>query len=415
MNAEQTEDAAERFCVCWLSSGRYSQPLDSANARKWQLLAALPGLDIRVIGFAAGLRPRRFREQVDFLLLPKVPLALLRHLTYFALAPWLLLLLVARGQADIIVAQSPFEGAIGAFVKRLPWRARRPRLIVENHNNFEDDLFLQRRVPFKRLYGALMRACARYAFRHADALRVISSSTAQQAARYAPELPQVRFMTFSDTEVFRKARRRVPVKQAVDLVYVGVLIPRKGLHHLLNAFAKLDHPRATLHLVGRFENMSYFEQLAEQVADLDLAWRVRFAGAASQRELAEILGRSRAMVLPSLSEGLGRVVIEAMLMGMPVIGSRVGGIPDMIEEGVTGLLVEPGNEDDLLRALQQICKPGASEMGKRARHFALDFFSPQQYRDGYQELFDIVLNRRGETGRAKPPAVPSPGREGSTK
>ncbi len=398
MNSGETEGGADS--VCWLSSGRYSQPLDSTNARKWQLLAGLPGYEIRVIGFAESLRPRRFREHVGFLLLPQAPLSLLRHVTYFALAPWLLGMLAARGKADIIVAQSPFEGAVGAFVKRLRSRGRRPRLIIENHNNFEVDLFLQRRVPLSRLYRAMMLACARYAFRHADALRVISSSTSERAGHFAPGLPQVRFMAFSDTDVFRAARRRVPVEEAVDLVYAGVLIPRKGVHHLLKAFAELDHPHANLHLVGGAENVAYAAELRAQAKMLDIAERVHFAGAVSQRELAEFLGSARAMVLPSLSEGLGRVVVEAMLVGTPVIGSRVGGIPDLIDDGVNSLLVEPGDEDDLLRALREIYATDASAMGASAREFARDFFSPQKYVAGYQELFDIAMGRLGDRGES---------------
>ena len=400
MSASGTASEQRSLSVCWLSSARYSQPLDKTSARKWQLLAGLPGYDIRVIGFAESLRPRRFREQVSFWLLPQAPVSLLRHVTYFALAPWLLGMLALRGKADIIVAQSPFEGAVGAFVKRLPTPGRKQRLIVENHNHFEVDLFLQRRVPLPGLYRALMLACARCAFRHADALRVISSSTAERARHFAPGLPQARFMTFSDTDIFAETPRRIPVQDALDIVFAGVLTPGKGVHHLLNAFAALDHPGARLRLVGEAKNANYAAQLRAQAADLGIAERVDFVGALSQRELARHFASARVMVLPSLSEGLGRVVVEAMLLGMPVIGSRVGGIPDLIQDGVTGLLVEPGDEDDLLRALRDIYARDVSAMGSRARAFAQDFFSPQAYAASYQELFALALGRQRESGES---------------
>ena len=400
MSAGETDGGAKRVSVCWLSSARYSQPLDKTSARKWQLLAGLPGYDIGVIGFADSLRPRRFREQARFWLLPQASLSLLRHVTYFALAPIVLGMLALGGQADIIVAQSPFEGAVGAFVKRLPMPGRRPRLIVENHNHFEIDLFLQRRVPLPGVYRALMMACARYAFRHADALRVISSSTAERARHFAPLLPQVRFMTFSDTDIFASTPRRIPVQEAVDIVFAGVLTPGKGVHHLLNAFARLEHPRARLQLVGGAKNADYAAQLRAQAAKLGIAERVDFIGAVSQNELAQHFASARVMALPSLSEGLGRVVVEAMLLGAPVIGSRVGGIPDLIDDGFTGLLVEPGDEDDLLRALQEIYALDVAAMGARARDFALDFFSPQAYAAGYQELFELALGRQSQPGQS---------------
>jgi len=384
----------QRLTLCWISSARYSQPLDAAAARKWQLLAGLPGYEYYVIGFSSSLRPRRFHEHVSFYLLPQPPTSLLRYLVIFGLSPLLLCWLVMRRRAAVIVAQSPFEGAIGAAAKvvvRL--LGRQPKLIIENHNDFEEDVFLQRSVPLPGLYRRLMLALARFAFRHADALRVISSSTAARARHYAPALPQARFMTFSDTDVFRRMERRLPLHEAVDIVYAGVLIPRKGVHLLLKAFAELDHPRARLHLVGGAENSAYAESLRQTAAELGISERANFAGAVSQRELAGYFAAARVMVLPSLSEGLGRVVVEAMLLGTPVIGSRVGGIPDMIVDGENGYLVEAGNEAELTAALRRIYAEDVTAMGEKARAFAEDFFSLRKYVDGYRRLFELALGQ----------------------
>ncbi len=378
--------------VCWISSARYSQPLDAMAARKWQLLAELDQYDLRVVGFSTSLRPRRFRERAEFILLPQPPTAPLRYLSFFLLAPLLAACLTLRYRSEILVAQSPFEGAVGAAVKFFASLfGRRLRLIIENHNNFEEDLFLQRGIPLQSVYRRLMLGAARFAFRHADALRVISSSTSERARHYAPSLPQVRFMTFSDTDVFQGTARRVAVEDATDIVYAGALIPRKGLHHLLRAFAELEQPEARLQLVGHAENADYAASLRELAEQLGISKRVQFHGAVSQRELAEYFAAARVMVLPSLSEGLGRVVVEAMLLGTPVIGSRVGGIPDMVEPGATGWLVEPGDEAELAAALRDAFEADVKSMGAKARAFACEFFSPQSYVAGYQELFELAL------------------------
>lgn len=387
--------------ICWISSTRYRQPLDSTNARKWQLLAQLPDYRFFVIGFSDSLRPRRFVEHVHFSLLPQPGSALLRYVVFFLFSPLLLAWLMLRQRGAIIVAQSPFEGAAGAAVKSwLRIFGLRPRLIVENHNNFEQDLFLQRDIPLPALYKRLMLAAARYAFRHADALRVISDSTADTARRFAPHLPQQRFMAFSDTDIFRRMQRRIPVDTAQDVVYAGVLIPRKGLHHLLPAFAQLGHAQSALHLVGKAENRDYAAALQEQAQSLGIVERVHFHGAVSQSELAECFASARVMVLPSLSEGLGRVIIEAMLLGTPVIGSRVGGIPDLIVDGETGLLVDAGDESALAAALQRIFAINPQAMGARARAFALDYFSPEHYVESYRQLFELAESGRAE---AHPP------------
>ena len=387
--------SGRRATVCFLGSARYGKPLNATEAGKWDLMAGSLAYDLRVIGFSNSLRPRAFQQGARFYLLPLTPFAPLRYLTFFALAPLLLLCVALRPGATIIVAQSPFEGSVAAFIKRVcrPF-CRDLRLITENHNNFEEDLFLQRSIPLPGLYRKLMLAAARHAFRNSDALRVISRSTSERAREYAPDLPQVRFMTYSDSAVFADAKRAIPVTEAQDLVYAGVLIPRKGVHHLLEAFAKINCPGARLYLVGGEENADYARRLRNMSRELKIAERVEFVGAVSQRELAAYFGRARALVLPSLSEGLGRVVVEAMLLGMPVIGSRVGGIPDLIRDGENGWLFEAGDVSALQEALERIYDADVAAMGQRARAFALDFFSAETYADGYRQLFELVSDER---------------------
>jgi glycosyltransferase involved in cell wall biosynthesis len=298
--------------------------------------------------------------------------------------------LILRYDGEILVAQSPFEGAIGAWVKGLARLfGKKLFLIIENHNNFEEDVFLQRNIPLKGIYQAVMLGLARYAFRHGDAVRVISSSTIARAKHYAPNLPQVRFMTWSNTDIFSQTARTVPVDVAQDIVYAGVLIPRKGVHHLLDAFAQLDHATAQLYLVGHPENAVYAEALRQQASELKISERVHFVGGVSQQELADYFAKARVMVLPSLSEGLGRVVVEAMLLGIPVIGSRVGGIPDMVTDGETGFLVEADDVASLTDALQRIYTVDVATMGQNALAFAQDFFSTSAYVDGYRTLFEM--------------------------
>jgi len=377
--------------VCWISSARYPNPLDITTAKKWRMIAELDDYEIRITGFSTSLRPRRFTEHVHFYLIPQPPTSILRYLTIFALSPLLLLYLVWRYDGKILVAQSPFEGAIGAFVKGVSRLfGKKIWLIIENHNNFEEDVFLQRDIPLMGVYRKVMLALARVAFRHGDAVRVISSSTIERAKHYAPDLPQVRFMTWSDTDIFQNTPRTVPVEVAQDIVYAGVLIPRKGVHHLLTAFSRLEQSNAQLYLVGHPENEAYATQLQQKAKALGIASRVKFVGNVSQQGLADYFAKSRVMVLPSLSEGLGRVVVEAMLLGLPVIGCRVGGIPDMITNGENGYLVEPDDVESLTDALQKIYIADVKQMGDSAQSFAQDFFSPEQYVAGYQKLFQMA-------------------------
>jgi glycosyltransferase involved in cell wall biosynthesis len=238
-----------------------------------------------------------------------------------------------------------------------------------------------------------MRRTARFALQHADLLRAISNSTRKQLETWSPGKPIIQFPTWTDIEVFLKAGESDGAREPI-ILYAGVLIPRKGVHHLLRAFAKVaqEFPEVRLEIVGRDENPEYAEELRQEVFRLGLNGRVSFVGEVPQVELANRMHRSRVFVLPSLSEGLGRVVVEAMATGTPVIGSHVDGIPEMVQEGLTGFLVPPGDEEALAERLSWVLKhpQEAEAMGHRAREFARSFFSPEAYLAGYRHLFEMA-------------------------
>jgi glycosyltransferase involved in cell wall biosynthesis len=377
------------FKVCFIGGARYSKPLDQTSAKKFRLLKQLAG--IFVIGFSQNQKPRRFSEHAHFYLLPKFPLPLLRYLAMFAVGPVLAFWLVWRHSVRILVAQSPYEGFAAAIAKVVAgWFGQRVALIAENHGDFEVSLFLQRRVALPNLYRWLMRTTARFALHHADLLRAVSNSTREQLQRWAPGKPLLQFRTWTDIDVFLKAGAD-RAREGQDIVYVGVLIPRKGVHNIINAFAKVavDFPQTRLELIGREENEAYTEELKTQVERLGLNGRVRFVGEIPQAELAQWLRKANVIVLPTYSEGLPRVVFEAMAVGLPVIASAVSGIPEVVEEAATGFLVPPGDEVVLAERLRWVLEhPEEAEgLGQRARAFTKKFFSTEAYVNSYRQLF----------------------------
>jgi glycosyltransferase involved in cell wall biosynthesis len=276
------------------------------------------------------------------------------------------------------------------LAKRIAGRVgRRVALVVESHGDFEESLFLQRRIVFPSLYRFLMRHAARFTFQHGDVLRAISHSTRVQLERWAPGRPLVQFPTWTDIEVFLESGT-AEEKDHQTIVYVGVLIPRKGVHFLLDVFAQLspELPEAKLWIIGKPENSDYAHSLKSQVEKAGLNGHVIFRDHLPQRELARYMARAQALVLPTLSEGLGRVVFEAMAAGTPVIASAVGGIPEMIDHGQTGFLVPPGDIQSLAEQIRWVLThpDEACQMGQRARASVQRFFSPHSYLQGYSSL-----------------------------
>jgi glycosyltransferase involved in cell wall biosynthesis len=137
------------------------------------------------------------------------------------------------------------------------------------------------------------------------------------------------------------------------LICVGRLSPEKGQAGLLHAFAELRerHSDLKLRLVGDGPDRQALEALA---SDLGLADRLTFLGRLTEGETLAEIARSDILVLPSFMEGLPIVLMEAMALGVPVIASRVAGIPELVEDGVGGLLFAPSDWDDLAGCIERL-------------------------------------------------------------
>jgi glycogen synthase len=154
------------------------------------------------------------------------------------------------------------------------------------------------------------------------------------------------------------------------VLFVGRLAPQKGVGTLVAAASLLKHPSAQILLVGDGPERSKLEQEAKRLGVGD---RVRFEGFFAHERLPAVLAHADLLVLPSLYEELGTVLLEAMQTGLPVVASKTGGIPDVIEDGVNGLLVPPGEPEALARAIDRVLadrplahrlSEGAQEQGK---------------------------------------------------
>jgi len=378
--------------VCFMGTTRVSAPLDATQRKKWAALGE--GRRLYVVAYA----PRaRFSVERDgpctFYLFPYVPTLALRAagLLPFRVAVgfWLCL---ARG-VRILVAQSPYEAVPCRLIKALAAAAgQRVKVIVESHGDFAESLFLQRRIALAPVTRWVMSSAARFGIRGADVLRAVSSTTEAQLKAVAPATPLRRFPAWTDIDVFFNAPAGKSPRP--EMVFAGTLSPLKGVHYLLEAFAAVAarFPNAVLHLAGPAPDRAYAGDLRRQSAGLALQGKIRFHGPLDQTRLAGLFAASWFSVLPSLSEGLARVIIESMAAGTPVVASRVGGVPDLVRPGETGILVEPRNVVPLAEAMEwMIENPAEREaMGKRARESAAKIFSKDSYVRAYDGLFAVA-------------------------
>jgi len=147
---------------------------------------------------------------------------------------------------------------------------------------------------------------------------------------------------------------------------VGRLDPIKGTTYLIDAMAQVvkKHPKTRLLLVG---DGSQKEKLQEQCRALGLLDLVKFTG--FQKDPASFIEIMDVFVLASLNEGMGRVILEAMVYGKPIIATKVGGVPELVHEGKNGLLVPPQNADALSAAMIKLVEHQElrEEMSKQSK------------------------------------------------
>ncbi len=188
---------------------------------------------------------------------------------------------------------------------------------------------------------------------------------------------------------------------------MGRLHRQKDYPSLLAAFAELvaHHPSASLRIAGEGRLSA---ELAGLVDDLGLGGRAELIGV--RDDVPRLLAAADALVLASAWEGLPNVVMEAMAARLPVVATNVGGVPELVDDGRTGLLVPPRDPESLARAMAAVMELSPSArgaMGDRARASVVDRFSPERVGRQWLELLDSCSTRVRRSRRRRTPMAPA--------
>lgn len=295
------------------------------------------------------------------------------------------------------------EGSVCTFDHRFPTvltLMTSMHTIASLHESWDDDPQIAALIKLEKA-----------TVKHSRYLHALSEAVLADAREvYAPaeELAAVVPLGTRDASTEYSSRRNGDGRLRV--LFVGRLERRKGVDVLLDAAAKLlpELPDVELVLVGKdTENTeigeTYRESFRRRFGNADWADRVTFAGAVSDEELFQHYADCDVFVAPSRYESFGLVLTEAMAFGKPVIGARAGGMREVVEEGTTGLLAEPGDVESLAAELRRlITEPELRErLGTAARvAFERQFARPvtvERTTATFREIAARAAQERGGT------------------
>ena len=233
----------------------------------------------------------------------------------------------------------------------------------------------------------------RYALARADHVTAVGLRLANATLRYVPRAKPVTVVPYGvDLARFQpKARNGVRPSEVV-VGAVARLSPEKGLDVLLRAVARLLEGGTPLRVVLAGEG-PLRGRLTRLAARLGIAERVDFRGEVPHEQVPAVLAELDVFVMPSRAEGFGVAALEAQAMELPVVGSRVHGIPDVVEDGRTGLLAPPGDVEALAAAIGRLANDAElrTAMGRAGRAFVEERYRWQENAAQMERLYHHIL------------------------
>ena len=294
-------------------------------------------------------------------------------------------------------------------------RALNPRIRIVLHMHGEWLTQLDRKMIEGRIGKAdMIIACSEYVTAR---IRKCFPAYAQRAHTVFMGVdPEAFSPHLSEPPADRSSRKR--------LLFVGRISPEKGVHVLLEAFQKVaaDYPEAHLDIVGPdwvmppeyhlgFSDGSHLTSLMpfysrdyrgilQELLPPQIARRVTFHGLVQHSELDRYYRDADLYISSSFYESLGMSILEAMASGLPVIGTRVGGVPEAVTHGATGILIEPGDAGQLSATIADLLSNQylRNSLAKEARKRAIDLFSWDHVCDNLLRTYSRLCSGDGSPG-----------------
>ena len=369
--------------VLFFSTTSYKEPLPESINKKFEALGTLATIKI----FAYKARNSENHLSSSILHLFKRPKN--RFIRYIK-TTFISLILMRKhfSRADIVVVQDPILALL--VILSVKTVTRKPKIVIESHGDFIETITLEKNLFFPKLYKILLKSIASYTLNKADCLRVISSSTKEQVESFTEEKTIVEFPAWIDLRNFLDVNYK-PEKKTI--LFLGSISDRKNPLLILRSLNNLRKKSIFfLTIIGPHINKEYLKKLNQYILNNDLDEFATIKEEVEQEEVIHYLSKSSLLILPSKSEGLGRVILEAQAVGCPVLVSDSGGMKDFIDEKKTGFIFKNNDVIDLSEKIELILNDeqlmeDVSTLGKES---IIKFYNSDSFTKGYKKIFEQV-------------------------
>jgi len=274
--------------------------------------------------------------------------------------------IIDREKIDLIHLNTltPFckYAGIAGFIKRIPivWFVRENPLISRS----------------KRLKFWLKKVSSKIVFVDKDTMNKLMDKDELKKVELVYNGVDTSYFKPEKSELLIKSFKIEPENKLIG--YIGLITERKGIEYLIKAFEKVkqEYKRCKLIIIGSYkkEDEFYYKKLLELIKTLNLKNEIYLTG--NIWDIKDAINNLDIVVLPSLEERCSRVLLESISCAKPVVASNVGGNPEIIENGLNGLIVPPEDNDELAKAILKFLtnEKLAEEMGKNGRLIAEKYF-----------------------------------------
>ena len=373
--------------VLFIAPTTYQLPLTENLKKKFITLSEV--CNVSVLAFANS---KTFLNETygNFYLNKKIKNRLLNYFRIIQISIFTTHKIIKKENIDIVCFQDP----VSSFFSILFLKARRTevKIIVETHGDFIETLSLEKNLVLPRLYKKLFYIMAKYSIGKSNIIRAVSSSTEQQVLDIDSSKSVVRFPAWIDFKDFQNIEPKPLSKDKFNILFIGSVTDRKKPHMIIEAIQRINDKSYHLSIVGPAPNEKYFKELKDLIDKSDLQNQVSLIGPVDRESVKDYYSTSNLMILPSISEGLARVIFESQVAMCPVLVTDAPGMSDIVIDGQTGYVFESNNLDSLSLKIEYIKNnyDEASLVAKNAKGFILSNYSEDNFKFSFKKLFDTV-------------------------